>query len=98
MGQFVVTAPATGAVEAVADRLLLYPNPTSEMVFFEVEKNTLQEAACQVTDALGRVVLEQELTLSNGRGSIQTEGLAAGAYAARLLSGGKAYTGFFVKQ
>lgn len=91
-------ALASGTAEAVADRLLLYPNPTSETVFFEVEKNALQEAACQVTDAMGRVVLEQELTLSNGRGSIQTEGLAAGAYALRVLYGGKAYTGAFAKQ
>ena len=98
MGQFVVTTPASGTAEAVDGRLLLYPNPASETLFFEVEKTAPQEAACQVTDALGRVVWEQQLTVFNGKGSIQTEGLAVGAYALRVLCGGNAYTGVFVKQ
>ncbi len=98
MGQFVVKAPASGTVELVSGKLGIYPNPAREIIFFDLGEVSSTGVRCQVTDALGRVVLEQQVQISNGRGSIETGGLPSGSYAVSVLYGGKAYTGNLVKQ
>ncbi|MBL7780771.1 MAG: multicopper oxidase domain-containing protein [Saprospiraceae bacterium] len=98
MGQFIVTAPATGTVESVPGRLMFYPNPAGRNVFFEINEDITKGAVCQVTDVLGQVVSEQSAPVLNGKGRIETEALPAGSYAVRILLEGKTYTGIFVKQ
>ncbi len=99
MGQFVVTGPASGTVENESSRLLLYPNPTPGYLSVQVIKASADLAACQVLDALGRVVLDQKIQLSEGRGGINTGQLPLGAYSIRLLlPNGESFIGTFVKK
>ncbi len=98
MGQFIVKAPASGTVEGADGKLVFYPNPAREIIYFDLGETSSASVHCQVTDALGRVILEQQVQILNGRGSIETGGLASGSYAVRVLSEGKAYTGTLMKQ
>ena len=84
-------------MEAAATKLVFYPNPASEAVAFELGNSTSGMADCQVTDALGRVVLEQSIQVVNGKGRIGTKQLPSGSYAVQVRSGGKAFSGIFMK-
>ena len=98
MGQFIVEAAASGTLEKAEDNLQFYPNPASETVFFELNNSLAESAFCNVYNALGQLVLQQTKLVSKGRGNIELVKLPTGSYAVQIQSGGKTYTGIFVKQ
>jgi len=98
MGQFIVKAAASGTVENHENKLTFYPNPASETVFFQIENSLSESALCKVHNALGQLVLQQILPISKGNGSIELGKLPIGTYSVQILSGGKTYTGIFVKK
>jgi bilirubin oxidase len=98
MGQFIVTAPASGTTEKKESRLTFYPNPASERVFFQMENSLSGSASCYVRNALGQLVLQQALPISNGRGSVETGKFPIGSYTIQVLSDGKTSAGIFVKK
>lgn len=98
MGQFLVKAAVSGTYEKVEDNLQFYPNPASETVFFELNNSLAESAFCNVYNTLGQLVLQQTLLISKGCGNIELVKLPIGSYAVQIQSGGKTYTGIFVKQ
>jgi len=98
MGQFLVKAAASGTYEKVEDNLQFHPNPASETVFFELNNSLAESAFCNVYNTLGQLVLQQTLLISKGCGNIELVKLPIGSYAVQIQSGGKTYTGIFVKQ
>ncbi len=98
MGQFIVKAAASGTVEKVENNLHFYPNPVSETVFFNLNNSLTESAFCNVYNALGQLVLQQTILISKGCGNIELGKLPIGSYAVQIQSGGKTYTGIFVKQ
>ncbi len=98
MGQFIVKAPASRTVERLENHLSFYPNPASETVLFDLGNSLSESTYCYVSDGLGKVILQQILQISTGRGSIELGKLPVGSYAVWLVSGGKTYKGIFVKQ
>ncbi len=98
MGQFVVTAPATGTTESET-KMELYPNPVRDYLSFQLGKNVSEKADCQVLDAWGRVVFEQQIQLLTGEGGINVEQLPVGTYVVHLmLPKSKSFSETFVKQ
>jgi len=98
MGQFLVKEAASKTDETVDGKLTMYPNPARDMIIFETPEDLSSAADCQVTDALGRVVLTQQVQLLNGRSNIDVFKLPTGMYNLRLLAGSKTFSGSFVKQ
>ncbi|MDO8367255.1 MAG: T9SS type A sorting domain-containing protein, partial [Saprospiraceae bacterium] len=98
MGQFIVKAAASGTLEKVEDNLQFYPNPASETVFFQMENSLSENAFCYVHNSLGQLVLQQTLPISKGRGSMEMGKFPTGPYTIQMLSGGKTYSGIFVKK
>lgn len=98
MGQFSVTAPASGTDDLSEKRVAFFPNPAGESVFFQVEKDQSVGVFCKVFDALGCLVLERQTPLMNGQGKIEVGNLPIGAYSVQMVSAEKIYTGIFIKQ
>jgi len=98
MGQFIVKAPASGTIENAEKSLRFYPNPAGETVFFELNNNLSESAFCKVRDMTGQLVLQQNLLVLKGHGSIILGKLPTGSYSVQILSAGKTYSSIFIKK
>lgn len=97
MGQFTVTAPASGTEDLNEYSVAFFPNPAGESVFFQVEKEMAEGIFYKVFDALGCVVLDGRTLLASRQGMIEVSSLPVGTYSVQLVSAEKIHTGVFVK-
>jgi len=87
LGERVVTANA--AASAVATQLMAAPVPFGNRLHVTLQPVASGAATLSLTDALGRTVLQQALTLRAGsqqQTELNTEALASGVYVLRLLT------------
>jgi hypothetical protein len=73
----------TGVDEASND-LRLYA--TNDMIVVESASGESTKGIVQITDMAGRMVVTNDLTISNGIGRLQTANLANGIYAVTFVS------------
>lgn len=97
MGQFTVTDPASGINDLGKDQLVFFPNPAGESVFFQIKEDLPDGVLYGVFDALGRLVLKRQTSLSGGWGKIDVGSLPGGTYSVQLIAGEKNFAGIFVK-
>jgi len=76
----------------------LFPNPATDVLNFNIEGGILQTAAFKCMDATGRVVIDQEVTLQNNQGQIETALLNSGLYFIVAQSGDQVIRQSFVKK
>jgi hypothetical protein len=77
--------------------LKLSPNPTHEMVYFELPSNVQREGIAQVYDIVGKQISSQKLTEESLQG-IDLQGFANGTYFIKIISGKDTFGGRVVKQ
>lgn len=90
-----VACVVSGHELQAAGRLSVSPNPTVD--FLQIQLSEMASAAptdLQVFDAQGRMLMQR--TLSGGQ-ALDVRDLAPGMYALRVMQGGRAYAGRFVK-
>jgi hypothetical protein len=63
-----------------AGSLIVYPNPVKQNLNVQAKSNITEQATAQITDLVGRVVLEQKIQLNAGATSfsLSVSGLVAG--------------------
>ncbi|NNC86150.1 MAG: T9SS type A sorting domain-containing protein, partial [Bacteroidia bacterium] len=94
--------PAITSVETAdeIDNILVYPNPVNDLLSVEGLEQLKNVRAIVITDAVGRVVLSEDL-VSNDIGnkySVDVSELARGSYAISLVSEGKRLSKVFIKE
>jgi hypothetical protein len=81
------------------EQLLVYPNPTSENIFMNVDLNGSQDINLYVYNLRGELVLQQE-KIRKGQGnhtlSMNISGLSTGTYIIHMDAGDQSSTGKFV--
>lgn len=81
--------------------LLVYPNPTTSKLYIDLGKEVKTSLSYEIYDALGRIVLSNELQINDNDVSlidVDVESLESGLYLIRLADGGIAKTAQFVKR
>jgi hypothetical protein len=73
----------------------VYPNPSSEFVFFRADLNG-SAGRLQISDLSGRSVME--MGVSDALTSVNVSNLVEGIYFYELTSGNKTATGRFIKK
>ncbi len=91
------TIAVTSAANAAG--LGIYPNPVKETLFAQVQNDKAEKVTVQITDFLGKVLLQQSLQLSKGSNnfSLSTMALAKGSYLL-VVKGEKTTTKQFIKE
>jgi hypothetical protein len=83
--------------EIVFNKLVIVPNPASEIITINVEENSLK-AEISVYDITGRVVLRTRTTFDKGSEQMDVSGLKAGMYVVNIKGDNGFYSGgLFVK-
>jgi hypothetical protein len=78
LGLKVFSASELGATEVKENVGLLYPNPASDLVTISLQ--TLGNGHLTVTDLSGKIILNQPLSLSNGKSQIDIASFESGMY------------------
>ncbi len=97
MGQFTVTAAASGTRNPGAGKLIISPNPVGDMLFFEAPEEPDGNMTILLFDDLGRAVTEKQVWTNGHSGMIETGSLPLGIYAVQVKSGVKIFRGTFLK-
>lgn len=74
----------------------VYPNPTSDQIFVEIENSAVNEHIMQIFDLKGQLVIKQELNL--GKNSIDLTQLTKGTYSMVIENGSDYYQKVIIKQ
>ena len=77
--------------------LKLSPNPTQEVVYFELPEDVGTEGLSKVFDITGKLLVSQKMTTDNLQ-RIDLQGFANGTYFIKVVSGEDTYVGKVVKQ
>jgi hypothetical protein len=87
-------------LRATKGTLVLYPNPTNDVLWVKVDAQGEDMLRVQVMDAVGRILREQraESPKDGGAISIAVRDLAQGTYILHIDQGGQRWTERFVKQ
>lgn len=88
----------TSTISPAADQIRLYPNPFTNQLTLEVEKLRGTSTDLSLFNATGRLVQQQRINLRNGRMSLPTHDLPAGAYLLRLTNSGGISTVKLIKR
>lgn len=65
--------------------IAIFPNPATDVVYIELKQGLSKNKSLQLTDALGRIVLEK--TFTGGKTELQRGELPAGIYFAQIVEG-----------
>lgn len=79
---------STNEVVNLQDRLVLYPNPTVETVFLQMDQGT-QLDQVRIYDAQARMIRSEQSNGRSGQWSFSVAGLSPGIYYLEALSGGE---------
>lgn len=95
----VFTTPASAQGEAtissrssIDTELMIYPNPSSDIIYLQIDNVDLSESNLTILDMNGQAVMTQR-SVANG---ISVDALPAGQYMARLKTTSKTYTERFI--
>jgi hypothetical protein len=80
------------------NKILLYPNPTSNTVFISFEHSTENESLVKIFDMTGKIVKEEIVEKNTNQREINISSLAVGIYQVRILSKNTNEVYEFVKQ
>lgn len=72
-------------------KFTVYPNPATTYIQLQLNKNVNGNIAIQLTDALGKVLKQQKMSVNGNNVKLNTETLAAGTYLVKLLYNGEQY-------
>lgn len=80
-------------------RMQLYPNPVRDAVTLQISSDISEETKYEVYDALGRMLLEENISVSAGTSTIKIDvsALSKGVYMFRLHSGENSESKMFLK-
>lgn len=85
--QWWVSCGAVGMDEEQAAALLIYPNPTNDVLNIDLGVEASSDMQVQVTDISGRVVLDRPLTMKGQRTNVlDVSGLQNGNYILQLIT------------
>lgn len=80
--------------EISTSNLIIYPNPTSDLLFFELGQET--ECKVQIINLLGQIILSK--SIGNQNSSIKVSSLPQGIYFVKTYSKNSSNTATFVKK
>ncbi|XMO86774.1 T9SS type A sorting domain-containing protein [Algibacter sp. AS12] len=87
-GTDVVTTLGTSDLETNLSNLSVYPNPFSDSFSYQFESNTSQSVDVELFTITGQKIKDiKNATISNNRGTVNTENLSKGMYLVRISSG-----------
>ncbi|WP_299668839.1 T9SS type A sorting domain-containing protein [uncultured Polaribacter sp.] len=78
------------------DRLLVYPNPTSDNINIDLKGFKAEAAEIQIIDYLGKTI--HSGTIKNGRNTVYLSNLSSGLYIIKVLDDYETYTRKIIKK
>tara|TARA_R110001592_G_scaffold262565_2_gene527804 strand:- start:13555 stop:15393 length:1839 start_codon:yes stop_codon:yes gene_type:complete len=79
-------------------QISLYPNPSSDRLYFDLEDPAADQITVSVQNLLGQTVLEKSMDTKNAALFINVNTLSPGVYMLKMKDGSKSYTGRFIKK
>jgi endonuclease I len=74
----------------------IYPNPASDFIHVQLNNNSNNLIAVEVSDLLGKIIIRSNYTSNNGVVDIATKSLPTGTFMVKLTSNGETYIQKFV--
>jgi hypothetical protein len=83
-----VACGAVGIDEMGDGAFMVYPNPTTGILYIETGKEVMDNVALRIFDISGQVVHQQQLAGQSGLNTVDMQGLMSGHYLVQLTSTG----------
>jgi hypothetical protein len=86
-------------INALANKVVVRPNPVTDVAFFQLSSNNSKQLSVSIIDALGRVAIPaNNITVNeSGQFSISMSSLSAGVYMVLMNDGSKMYSSRLIK-